>query len=122
MAHRLLVIANPFPPSGPIGWSIRVRKWCQYLPHHGWEPTVLTGPFHYQTKSQPLDGVGVVGRAAGALSRPIPRWAFLQYLQKFAVPDPYVLRWLPLAVVHGRRIVQEKDFHAMSRRRSFDSD
>jgi glycosyltransferase involved in cell wall biosynthesis len=74
---------------------------------------VLTGPFHYQTKSQPLDGVGVVGRAAGALSRPIPRWAFLQYLQKFAVPDPYVLRWLPLAVVHGRRIVQEKDFDAI---------
>jgi hypothetical protein len=113
MANKLLVIANPFPPSGPIGWSVRARKWCQYLPRHGWEPTVLTGPFHYQVKCPPLDSVQVVGKASDALSRPIPRWAFLQRLQKYAVPDPYVLRWLPLAVANGRSLIRQKNFDAI---------
>jgi len=113
MANKLLVIANPFPPSGPIGWSVRARKWCQYLPRHGWEPTVLTGPFHYQVKCPPLDSVQVVGKASDALSRPIPRWAFLQRLQKYTVPDPYVLRWLPLAVANGRSLIRQKNFDAI---------
>jgi len=58
---------------------------------------------HYQVKCPPLDSVQVVGKASDALSRPIPRWAFLQRLQKIYCPDPYVLRWLPLAVANGRQ-------------------
>ena len=113
MPHRLLVIANPFHLLAP--WlEYRVRKWCQYLPRHGWEPTVLTGPFHYQNKCPPLDTIQVVGKASDALSRPILRWAFLrQCLQKFFVPDPYVLRWLPLALANGRSLIQQKDFAAI---------
>ena len=26
MGRNLLIIANPFPPSGPMGWSMRIRN------------------------------------------------------------------------------------------------
>jgi len=91
MANKLLVHRQSFPPSGPIGWSVRARKWCQYLPRHGWEPTVLTGPFTIKSSARRWTVFRLLEKPATPLSRPIPRWAFLQRLQKYTVPDPYVL-------------------------------
>lgn len=39
--RRVLVVAYYFPPMGLSGVQ-RVAKWVKYLPHFGWEPTVLT--------------------------------------------------------------------------------
>lgn len=41
MVNRVLVIAYYFPPMGMSGVQ-RTLKFVKYLPHHGWEPTVLT--------------------------------------------------------------------------------
>src|SRR5215813_9167334 len=114
MAHKLLIVANPFPPSGPMGWSMRVRKWCHYMRDYGWDPTVLTGPFHYGATCAPLNGVKVVGRVRPSLSQPVaaPK-AWKIYARKFLVPDPYVVRWLPLAFMQSRNLSREDSFDAI---------
>jgi len=38
--RHLLVVANPFPPMAS-GGTIRLIRFCRYLPDHGWRATVL---------------------------------------------------------------------------------
>jgi len=81
---------------------------------YGWQPTVLTGPFHYGATCAPLDGVKVVGRVRPSLSQPIaaPK-AWKTYARKLLVPDPYVARWLPLALMQSRNLIREDRFDAI---------
>lgn len=51
---KVLVIAYYFPPLGGSGVQ-RVLKFVKYLPHFGWQPTVLTiGPTAYYAKDESL--------------------------------------------------------------------
>lgn len=51
---NVLVIAYYFPPLGGSGVQ-RVLKFVKYLPHFGWQPTVLTiGPTAYYAKDESL--------------------------------------------------------------------
>lgn len=93
---------------------MRARKWCQYLRHNDWEPVLLTGPFHNDTRCLPVEGVRVVGRAADGPSRPVPPWKiWRQCVQGFLVPDPYVVRWLPWGIRQGQAILQQETFDAI---------
>jgi hypothetical protein len=60
MVRNLLIIANPCPPAASTGASMRLRKWCEYLPDFGWQPTVVTGPLANSTRCAPLEGVSVL--------------------------------------------------------------
>ncbi|MDH4053937.1 MAG: glycosyltransferase [Gammaproteobacteria bacterium] len=39
---KLLIVAFHFPPMGGSSGGLRSLKFAQYLPEHGWEPTILT--------------------------------------------------------------------------------
>lgn len=52
---RVLYIAYFFPPLGGAGVQ-RTLKFVRYLPEHGWQATVVTGPLHYWLQDESLLG------------------------------------------------------------------
>ncbi len=102
MTRRLLIVANPCPPSGSNGASMRVRKWCEHLPAFGWQPVVITGPFQDPARCAPLTDVEILGASPSPSVPTTQRAGTVEPLglgpwlaRRWIVPDSYVLRWLP---------------------------
>ena len=100
-AKRLLVVANPFPPTASAG-TTRVVRFLRHLPARGWEPVVLA----VRAKGPAPEPPGVrVERATVPVPAPLlrggrrsaraNRWLF--------VPDVYA-PWIPGGVALGRRL------------------
>ena len=67
--RRVLVVAFHFPPSVGTG-TVRVTKFCKYLPEFGWQPVVLTTNRFGALES---DAASHVHRAGDALHRLVGR-------------------------------------------------
>ena len=96
--RRVLFLAYYFPPLGGGGVQ-RSLKFVQYLPDHGWNPVVVTGPGRQRTEAPVDKSLGLpssveVRRVAGTEpgeSR-LRHWSG----RLFAVPFPFS-RWWPEA-------------------------
>jgi len=106
---RLLVVANPFPPTASAG-TARILRFLRHLPAHGWEPTVLTvaadGPAEVPDLVRVARTPALVPRRllAGGRGAKVGDWLF--------VPDPYA-PWVPTAVAAGVRLLREERFDAI---------
>ena len=107
MTHKVLVVANPYPPMASAG-TTRVVRFLRHLPDEGWEPSVLTAKAEGPAAEPP--GVRVARAAVpwpkrllrgGRRSTSVNRWV--------AVPDPY-FAWVGPAVLKGRQILGRERF------------
>jgi hypothetical protein len=87
--RHVLFIANPLRRADSSGAPRQPERWCEHLPEFGWEPLVLT-----------------------AETPPPPR-ARPQAVRAFFVPDSYVVRWLPGALLEGRKILRSRRVDAV---------
>jgi len=109
-SHKLLVIANPYPPMASAG-TTRVVRFLRHLPDEGWQPTVLTARAAGPAPEPP--GVRVVRTpvpwprrllGGGRRSTRVNSW--------IAVPDPY-FGWVGPAVFKGRDLLRGERFDAV---------
>jgi glycosyltransferase involved in cell wall biosynthesis len=118
-SRRVLFVAYYFPPLGGGGVQ-RSLAFTRYLPEHGFEPLVLTGPGGEDVQWGPvdstlrgrLDGVEVVrvegpepARTTGARCR-AERW--------LRVEEPFSRWWVDGTVAAGRRLEADVIYASMS--------
>ena len=87
--RHVLLIANPFRRADDSGAPRQPERWHDYLPEFGWTPVVLTA------------------------SQPPPAKTRSESVRGLFVPDSYVVRWLPKALVEGRRLLRGETFDAI---------
>ena len=132
--RRVLVVAYYFPPIGGIG-SIRLARFAELLPQHGWEPNVqaprdtphasdpdLRFPEERVIRSNSIElsqlGRAVVGaRSANAVvtgsDGPSARAMLRTFAHRYVFfPDAQV-GWYPGAVVAGLRALRRERFDAI---------
>jgi len=133
--RRVLVIAYYFPPMGLSGVQ-RIAKFVKYLPHYGWQPTVLTvypgKYFAYDTsllreveasgaeiiRTATLDPLRLLAGTQGQLERPLQMPSErLRRLWNIVngwlfVPDNKI-GWLPLAVRAGEAMLKQHRFEVL---------
>jgi glycosyltransferase involved in cell wall biosynthesis len=102
--RRVLFLAYYFPPLGGGGVQ-RSLKFVRYLPDHGYEPVVVTGPGRQRTEAPVDESLGLppaleVRRVAGVEPHEsrMRHWAG----RLFVVPFPFS-RWWPEAAVPAAR-------------------
>jgi glycosyltransferase involved in cell wall biosynthesis len=124
---RLLLVVPFFPPVGGIA-SLRATRFARYLPNYEWEPVVvtrkasrLTGSVKDPTLLNSLPSLRVVETdfldltRQGRLSSPgKASWLsrYYQHAVHLIPPDPWV-GWVPFAYQACRRIITQKDIHAV---------
>ena len=104
--RKILMIAFHFPPAFGSSGLHRTVKFSQYLPNHGWQPTVLTAHPRAHEQTLPCAERDALVEYAFALDAArhlsikgrYPGWA--------AVPDRWI-SWFPAAVIKGRRLIRE---------------
>jgi hypothetical protein len=107
---RVLVVANPFPPTASAG-NARILRFIRHLPDQGWEPTVLTAEARGTAATPEL--VRVVRTPAL-----VPRWLLggsrrsTRVNDWLFVPDASA-PWVPAAVAAGRRLLADERFDAI---------
>jgi glycosyltransferase involved in cell wall biosynthesis len=87
--RQVLLIANPLRRADDSGAPRQPERWRDYLPDFGWEPAVLTA------------------------EQPPPTRTRHEVVRGFFVPDSYVVRWLPKALLDGRKLLRERRFDAI---------
>ncbi|HEV3403788.1 MAG TPA: hypothetical protein VG073_05830, partial [Gaiellaceae bacterium] len=104
--RRILFIAYHFPPIGYSGTQ-RSVKFVRYLPEHGFEPVVLTGPLHGgdipidETLAHELAAGLLVLRARGP--EPDARTGWPGRAERwFGLERPWSRWWVEAAVAAGR--------------------
>jgi glycosyltransferase involved in cell wall biosynthesis len=107
--RRLLVIANPFPPTVSAGTG-RVLRFLRNLPAHGWEPTVLTA--EAQGPAVVPDFVRILRTPTLAPRRLLSGSRGGRIGEWLLVPDPHAA-WVPTAVAAGRRLFAAEPFDAI---------
>jgi hypothetical protein len=113
---KLLVISHPFPPVGGPGVQ-RITKFVKYLPHFGWRAIVLTvDPRIYPIRDGSLTEDIPSDVPVFRIPTPEPRvhWKknilgqlLFKTVAFFSVPDVSVW-WVPWAVWHGYKVMQEQ--------------
>lgn len=108
--RKILVVANPYPPTASAG-TTRVVRFLRHLPEHGWEPTVLTtkatGPAAVPPGARAFRAVVPWPKrllGGGRRSTRLNNW--------LTVPDPYA-SWIGPAVLKGREILCHEDFDVL---------
>jgi hypothetical protein len=108
--HRLLVVANPYPPMASAG-TTRVVRFLRHLPDEGWQATVLAARAAGPAAEPP--GVHVVRApvpwprrllGGGKRATRVNGWV--------AVPDPY-FGWVAPAVCRGRALLRDEHVDAI---------
>ncbi|MDR1853398.1 MAG: glycosyltransferase [Azoarcus sp.] len=108
-AKRILMTAFHFPPQAGSSGIQRTLGFVNYLPRHGWQPTVLTAhPRAYEATRDDLlaavpPGVEIVRAQAFDTARHFSLNG--KYLRLLALPDRW-WTWWPFAVRAGREIVR----------------
>lgn len=87
--RQVLLIVNPLRRADASGAPRQPERWREHLRDFGWNPVVLTAeqPPPVRTRHQAVRGL--------------------------FVPDSYVVRWLPKALVEGRRLLGRTKVDAM---------
>lgn len=113
--RRALILAYYFPPQGGAGVQ-RTLKFVQYLPEHGYEPVVVTGPESAGAEWAPPDeslaaevpaGTRVF-RAVGPEPRRRRGWP-ARLTRWLRLRPPFARWWVEAAVEAGRRAASEVD-------------
>jgi glycosyltransferase involved in cell wall biosynthesis len=112
---RVLFLAYYFPPQGGAGVQ-RTLKFVQYLPRHGYEAAVVTGPDTTQVAWAPPDeslataipSTTVVYKAAGPEPGQRTGWS-ARSARWFRLRSPFSRWWVEGAVEAGRRAAREVD-------------
>jgi len=104
--RKILMIAFHFPPAFGSSGLHRTVKFAQYLPNHGWQPTVLTA--HPRAHEQTLPYAERQVRVEYAFALDSARHLSIKgrYPGWAAVPDRWI-SWYPAAVINGRRLIRE---------------
>jgi glycosyltransferase involved in cell wall biosynthesis len=108
------MISRDYPPANTPS-ALRVSTLAKYLPQHGWDASVLTGPGVHAISDPALlaampDGVRVHTAAGWDVKALFARLG--SYPAFLAVPDRW-LSWLPFAVRQARRILRREKVHAV---------
>ena len=106
MKKVLFISATWLPQCDP--WTIRLAKFCKYLPEHGWKPLILT----MKNLSVTRYDDSIMGELPKDLkiyeSFRIPTmWMPAMWRSKLLIPDPRIA-WLPSAVLKGIRVVKNE--------------
>lgn len=106
--RRVLFVAYFFPPVGGAGVQ-RSVKFVRYLPEHGYEPVVVTGPGAAESRWAPLDetqanevGAVAVRRVPGPVP-PAPRGQ-RRRLYRLLGRSAFAPWWIPGVVQAGRSV------------------
>jgi glycosyltransferase involved in cell wall biosynthesis len=111
--QRLLMIAFHYPPFQGSSGVLRTLNFSRYLPHSGWQPSVLTATTHAYEKTQ-SKGEGALGippsvSVTRALAFDAGRHFAIggRYPRALALPDRW-LSWYPSAVFNAMRIIRRE--------------
>jgi glycosyltransferase involved in cell wall biosynthesis len=111
--RRILFIAYHFPPIGYSGTQ-RSVKFVRYLPKHGFEPVVLTGPLYAgdipidETLAHELPADLLVLRARGPEPEARTGW-HARAERWFGLERPWSRWWVDAAVAAGREAAAQCD-------------
>jgi glycosyltransferase involved in cell wall biosynthesis len=114
---NLLVIAYYYPPAGGAGVQ-RTLKHVKYLPDFGWNPVVLTVNDRLAILRDPSLAaevpVGIPVHRAPALLMPqwLP-WRLRNFITRWLLVVDDQLGWLPFAVSHGLKIINQGKISAI---------
>ncbi len=134
-ARRILVVSYPYPPMPTVGGN-RWLAMSKYLRGMGHDVTVLTtsafGSLPDDAKNQVVRSGDLV--AATWLRRLLGRPPLPEpgkqppvdtpppgIVTRVAVPDPYVVTWVPGAIAAVRRLVREQHFDCMVTTSAYES-
>jgi glycosyltransferase involved in cell wall biosynthesis len=113
---RVLVIAFHYPPDHSSSGVLRTLKFSLYLPHFGWEPSILTvtEKCYQHTDSALLKQIpaGVEVRRTRAINTRKTFSIAGKYLRITTIPDPYI-GWFPFAVTAGLRMLRRGGIRAL---------
>lgn len=105
--RRVLVLAFHFPPNVGTG-TVRVTKFCKYLPEFGWETVVVTSSFMVQADPKMLAELpaGLQIHSTGDLFLPLQRLGIFTSPAKTAAPASAARGTLALALARFKRIAR----------------
>lgn len=114
--RRVLFLAYYFPPLGGGGVQ-RSLKFVRYLPDHGYEPVVVTGPGRQKTEAPVDESLGLPrGLEVRRVSGTEPRESRLRHWagRLLGVPFPFSRWWPDAAFQAGRGVEVDLIFATMS--------
>ena len=113
---RVLMVAFHFPPAAMGSGHLRTLGFVRYLPHHGWEPIVLTARSVAYSRVQAANSKLVPEgcRVHRALALDVQRHLSIRgkYPGFLAQPDRWSTWWLA-AVWQGLRLIRRHDIGAI---------